>query len=211
MNPLIQKLRNQSQNYFSFTNLDLKNNVLIKSQNGIIRTSCIDSLDRTNIAQYKIALTALANIFNVIEQTERSSISQHKESYSIFKGVFFEKFLFLFDKNGKELCMQYTAGSKPQLLLRQKQKKNKGNNGGWFGAFSKMRKGVEKYFNGSSEERLHHECVKFFLAQHPLSKLYGLKASLEQQLHNKHQEYLKKEELSLLVFTWNCAGNEPNS
>lgn len=72
-----------------------------------------------------------------------------------------------------------------------------------------MKKGVEKYFNSTVEERMQHECLQLILCKHPQTQLHGIKSMLEKRVTKRYNEYLNKEQMSLLVFSWNCAGNEP--
>lgn len=82
----------------------------------------------------------------------------------------------MWDKNGKYLSLQY-ATKKPTHRIIPKQTKK-----GLMNTLNMMKKGVEKYFNSSIEDRIQHECIKLFLGCHPLSRLYGIRASIERKL-----------------------------
>lgn len=49
-------------NYFKYYVEDVTENKVINLQNGVIRTNCIDCLDRTNLIQTKIAYSVLSTI-----------------------------------------------------------------------------------------------------------------------------------------------------
>jgi hypothetical protein len=76
----------------------------------------------------------------------------------------------IWDLNGKQLALQY-AGRKSILKLKHKK-----NNSSFFKSLTKVKKGVEKYFNSTAEERMLHECIKMMLGKHPLNKLHGIQA-----------------------------------
>ena len=55
---LVQKAENEIQTYGFFME-DLEKRSVLSMQKGIFRTNCLDSLDRTNVAQSKVGLYAL--------------------------------------------------------------------------------------------------------------------------------------------------------
>lgn len=75
--------------------------------------------------------------------------------------------------------------------MKLKSKKN--GRGSLIKSLTKMKKGVEKYFNSSAEERMLHECIQMVLGKHPLNKLHGIRADLEMRMIKQYsKEYLKK-------------------
>lgn len=55
---LVSKAENEIQS-FGFFMEDLEKRCVLSMQKGIFRTNCLDSLDRTNVAQSKVGLYAL--------------------------------------------------------------------------------------------------------------------------------------------------------
>lgn len=49
-------------NYFKYYVEDIVENKVINLQNGVVRTNCLDSLDRTNLIQTKVACNVLSTI-----------------------------------------------------------------------------------------------------------------------------------------------------
>ena len=72
-----------------------------------------------------------------------------------------------------------------------------------------MKKGVKTYFNNSTQERLMHESIKLLTNRHPSQRLYGVQERLQKILARNHDKYSNKRNISLLTFTWNCAGEAP--
>ncbi|EGR27616.1 inositol polyphosphate-5-phosphatase f, putative [Ichthyophthirius multifiliis] len=58
VNPLIQELSKMNKNLLFFAENTITGNILVQQQ-GIVRTNCLDCLDRTNVLQTKIALDIL--------------------------------------------------------------------------------------------------------------------------------------------------------
>ena len=55
---------------YSFFHLDTKQNVAIRKQEGVVRTNCMDNLDRTNVVQAAIAKWTLANQLHELDIIE---------------------------------------------------------------------------------------------------------------------------------------------
>lgn len=58
VNPTIRELHEMNANFLYYAE-DLSNNTVIVTQKGIMRTNCLDCLDRTNVFQSKLALDSL--------------------------------------------------------------------------------------------------------------------------------------------------------
>lgn len=86
------------QGYFL---VDSGENVL-EEQRGVIRSNCIDCLDRTNVTQSYLARLSLDL------QLRRSGVFSHEDTISIC-GEEFDKFKILWVEQGDELSIEYTG------------------------------------------------------------------------------------------------------
>lgn len=74
------------------------------AQKGVLRTNCLDCLDRTNVAQFTYGLAALAN--------QLKALGLHECKISV-DGPLSHALMDVYGKMGDELSMQY-AGSPAQ-------------------------------------------------------------------------------------------------
>lgn len=72
-------------------------------QEGVLRTNCLDCLDRTNIAQFMFGKTALAHQLNALGVLEKASYRGHEDVV--------QALMDLYDEMGDNLSLQY-GGSK---------------------------------------------------------------------------------------------------
>ena len=93
--PLISKT-----NLFSFIP-DLKNKYNISLQNGVIRTNCIDCLDRTNVFQQILGIAVLIIQLRLIGVNETFPEDENETIYGILTGMY--------KKMGHDLSNQYTG------------------------------------------------------------------------------------------------------
>ena len=93
--PLISKT-----NLFSFIP-DLKNKYNISLQNGVIRTNCIDCLDRTNVFQQILGIAVLIIQLRLIGVNETFPENENETIYGILTGMY--------KKMGHDLSNQYTG------------------------------------------------------------------------------------------------------
>jgi hypothetical protein len=61
VNPLVKKVYQMNDN-FKFHAEDLRDKRVLMTQKGIVRTNCLDCLDRTNVFMGKIAIISFENI-----------------------------------------------------------------------------------------------------------------------------------------------------
>ncbi|XP_074566379.1 phosphoinositide phosphatase SAC2-like isoform X2 [Curcuma longa] len=71
----------------------------IKFQKGILRTNCIDCLDRTNVAQYAFGLAALGHQLHAVGSREAVKITLHSPLA--------DDLMVLYEKMGDKLALQY--------------------------------------------------------------------------------------------------------
>lgn len=81
-------------------------------QNGVLRTNCIDCLDRTNVAQYAYGMMALGRQLHAMGFTESQTIDQNSPLADDLMGVY--------ETMGDTLALQYggSAAHNKVILLR---------------------------------------------------------------------------------------------
>ncbi|KAH9325748.1 hypothetical protein KI387_005926, partial [Taxus chinensis] len=88
----------KEQRYFLLTTTGEK----VEEQTGVIRTNCVDCLDRTNVTQSMLGRKSLETQLHQIEILQRSqNLSHNKHFYNLFKT--------LWANHGDEISIQYSG------------------------------------------------------------------------------------------------------
>lgn len=144
---------------------------MLQEQKGVMRTNCLDCLDRTNVVQTKIAFRVVEVILDRLKEANRrggarSQVdSQHLQMMGFTEatndGFVFELLKNMWADNGDVISKQY-AGTSSTITSVTKTGKQ-----GILGKLDQMRRGVERFLVNNIEDGLKHECIKLFLNQHP--------------------------------------------
>lgn len=123
-----------------------------KEQKGVIRTNCLDCLDRTNsfqsIVGWKLFVTQMSEFQHVFPSVlEDSSVSVQFKS--------------LWAENGNELSIQYSgAGSTTAAFT-------KGGNEGILGTLQQGLTSLTRFFNSNFGDYCKQKCIEAFLNREP--------------------------------------------
>jgi hypothetical protein len=146
-------------NIFKYHCEDTSTGEIHKEQCGIIRTNCLDCLDRTNVIQTKIAWRVLQeqlNFLNIncgdIFYTNFFQDSKgHKYSFIM------EAFKDLWADNGDYISIQY-AGTASTITTVTKNGKH-----GFLGLFQHGFVSISRFYQGSFEDSFKQKCFDLFL------------------------------------------------
>ncbi|CAM9117146.1 unnamed protein product [Ectocarpus sp. 8 AP-2014] len=153
--------------------------VMPMEQQGVLRTNCIDCLDRTNVGQFSIGVHALAKQLYVMGVSNQVSL----ESGSQVALVFME----LYSELGDNIALQY-GGSEAH------KKVSRGNGPGkQVGSMNKHRElltSIRRYYSNAFTDRAKQDAINLFLGYYvptttgkPLWEL-----DTDYYLHNFHAE-----------------------
>ncbi|KAI3833518.1 hypothetical protein MKW98_024517 [Papaver atlanticum] len=121
-----------------------------KLQNGVLRTNCIDCLDRTNVAQYSYGLAALGHQLHALGLIDSPKITQDNPLALQFMG--------LYEIMGDTIAFQYggsAAHNKIFSLIR----------GHWMAAIGTQEffRSVQRYYNNAYMDAEKQDAINIFL------------------------------------------------
>lgn len=186
--------------YFKFFCEDLQIGSVSKQQLGIIRTNCLDCLDRTNVIQTRIAWRVL--------EIQLSFLNFNVEA--LFGNLFLnstnphpllDKFKSLWAEMGDYISIQY-AGSASTITSVTKHGKH-----GIFGLLKHGIATITRFYQGSFEDGFKQKCIDLFLqSQHQSFNVTS--PFIEEELKKHEAKFKKQTNLKIMVGTWNVAGSE---
>jgi len=163
-NVLIDKLF-PALDSLGFTVENISTGSLESSQDGVLRTNCLDCLDRTNFIQGKIAMAGfdigLAKLGIMLkdvigrqpyEELDNANIKNQNSLIVNFKNIWAD--------NGDFLSIHYTGTGSVISEVTRLGKRS------FFGLIDHGLKTLNRYYNGSVEDKLKQDCLDFLLAKH---------------------------------------------
>lgn len=170
-----------------------KNNRVVYTQKGVIRTNCLDCLDRTNVMQSYIGWAALVLQLTELKFQVPKTIesSGHMNLGKVFKNIWAD--------NGDALSMQYTGtGSTISSVTREGRQ-------GFKGMISHGIKTIGRFYNANVEDASRQKCIDSLLRKRGDIKLLGNENKILKERKNEYTEYKK---LRVRAITWNMAGRK---
>ncbi|KRX03656.1 hypothetical protein PPERSA_04208 [Pseudocohnilembus persalinus] len=129
----------------------------IQLQQGVVRTNCLDCLDRTNVIMMKIGALALSDMFLVLnynlkeKQLSGINILEHLDINSNLQNTILINFKHQWADMGDNISQQYagTGASTTQITKT-----------GQAGMFEKSFKGIQRFYKQNFEDDFKQECYK---------------------------------------------------
>jgi hypothetical protein len=137
--------------------LRCNNTYLLVLQNGVIRSNCVDCLDRTNVFQQVIGTAVMVNQLKMMGVTAKEPENEDDEMY----GVLTE----LYKRMGHEISSQY-AGS---LAHKQTIKDNRSAVNKFIDKFPELFNTCKRYFNNSFNDHYKQMSINIFLGKFTLA------------------------------------------
>ncbi|MCJ1477734.1 phosphatidylinositol-3,5-bisphosphate 5-phosphatase [Lambiella insularis] len=135
-----------------FHNGDDYNDDIIKMQNGIARTNCIDCLDRTNAAQFVIGKLALGHQLYALGIIDNTSIDYDTDAVNLFTHMYHD--------HGDTIAVQY-GGSHLVNTMETYRKINQ-----WTSHSRDMVESFKRYYNNSFLDGQRQEAYNLFLGNY---------------------------------------------
>ena len=157
-----------------------------KEQLGIVRTNCLDSLDRTNVVQSRIAWRILKQQLSRFEGNLESCYADDGNKFN-------EKFKNLWVGNGNNISIQYTGTESISSDM------TKGSKEGFFGSLTSKFNSVNRFIQNNFEDDHKQKCIDCFLGKGEFKEMI---VSIEP---------MTKSVLKFFVVTWNLNGFLPES
>jgi len=187
---------------FNFYSINLMTKEVYTVQKGIIRTNCLDSLDRTNIIQMRIAWVMLEKMFRKLNLDEKNiqKIFNNQNNFFIQdNNEFKEKFRNIWAENGDELSIQY-AGTPSTITTVTK-------TGGhsFMGLIQHGLATVTRLYKGNFEDNYKQECIDIFLQKDIPEEEY-LNPDINIKLISSKNEYTKFKDFHIFIGNYNLSG-----
>ena len=215
---------------FGFFSYNKENNTILSIQKGVFRTNCLDSLDRTNVVQTRIAyevmkmqfmtfnvdLDKFTTLTNFTNETFFCSNIENDEILSTFKEFW--------GNNGDLISLQYTGTESCKTSITKTGKSE---------FKEKLFVAIDRFIKSNFEDKAKQDCINILVLNEPTSlsfdeskidkggKYNNLNNSNYSSNSYSNSNYEKKKEPEifrkdssnnhkLLIFTgsWNVAGEE---
>ncbi|OMJ70418.1 hypothetical protein SteCoe_31601 [Stentor coeruleus] len=162
-------------------------------QKGVMRTNCLDCLDRTNVMQSYIGWSVL------VQQMEQLQVKIPKSLDAVGQDPLSRAFKNLWADNGDNLSMQYTGtGSTISGVTREGRQ-------GFKGMISHGLKSLGRLYNATYEDAARQKGIDSLLRKRGNA---GLTKHLEEALRQRENEFTQKVPYRLRAITWNLAGRK---
>lgn len=166
LNNLVIKVEEKLVKTFGYYTEDRISGKISQEQKGVMRTNCLDCLDRTNVVQTRLAFRIIDDILDRLKSLNRNpQLTEHLREMGFTEatndGYIHEILKNMWADNGDVISRQY-AGTSSTITSVTKTGKQ-----GFLGKLDQMRRGVERFIVNNIDDGLKHECIKLFLNQHP--------------------------------------------
>lgn len=163
VNGLINRLAFLNEK-FAFFAQNLNNGTIIMNQNGIIRTNCLDCLDRTNVVMSKIGISVfdiqlrlmnLNTVFYGMDLVALLDTANNKTQHE-----FITNFKKIWADNGDVLSKHYSGTNS---LISNVTRNGKGS---FFGFFEHSVKSIERFYISNFEDQVKQSCIDLVTGRH---------------------------------------------
>ena len=151
---MIVKIEDMLVNKFGYFSEDRNTGAILTEQKGVMRTNCLDCLDRTNVVQNKIAFRIVENILDKLKEINNKKTNGHHQSSAMIQknldsmgftdlttndAFIFDVMKHMWADNGDVISKQY-AGTSSTITSVTKTGKQ-----GIFGKLDQYKKAVERF------------------------------------------------------------------
>jgi len=206
VNPKVESLRPVIEK-FGFFVQHLQTGEVKASQTGVVRTNCLDCLDRTNFFQSKIAVCA----FNVLMRQMKVDLERAFGQDPLYEvdntnQTMQHSFILNFKKewasNADVISMHY-AGTGSVISAVTKTGKRT-----FMGFLDHGMKTINRFYIGNFEDKLKQNCIDLLLGQHTETAT-GFGDESEKVIVERIKEFAEFEDLTVFTVTWNLGGYQP--
>lgn len=208
VNPLVKKLQLMIENFRFFAE-DQKNNTILMTQKGIVRTNCLDCLDRTNFFMTKVAAlifnNQMRNLGVDLTQVFGEDIFLQLDSNNVSTNhIFIQNFKNIWADNGDYISKYYTGTGSTHTNITRSGKRD------FFGLIDHGMKSVGRFYKQNFQDNYKQEAIDIILGQHT-ETVNVFAETIDRELKSKERDFSEFEELALFVATWNMSGFIPPS
>ena len=191
---------------------------IIKSlQSGVIRTNCLDSLDRTNVIQTLVAYQILKLQLNTLNVSlDQMTAISNVSTKSFFRDesendAILQTFKNFWTDNGDMISLQYTGTESCKSSITKKGKSE---------FFEKFKVGLDRFIQNNFEDDFKQKCfnnlLQIFVKKHSLTNVNLFEDKFLNPIYLKDSnsdstlDYVVTDisDLTIYIATWNSAGIE---
>jgi len=172
-------------------------------QKGVIRTNCVDCLDRTNAFQMKTSFLATKLMLDKIDSSSLLSEVRVQDIDAIqAEGSFMDFFKHLWADNGDHISKIYTGTGATTSSTTRKGK------GGLLGLLDHKLKSLGRFFIGNFEDNSKQKAINCLLGK--AADFQASNDQLQRELEKLEQEFVSKQRVKVGILSW-CAQLEASS
>ena len=184
VNLLVEKLSLFSEYYGFYSSSG-------KQQMGVMRTNCLDCLDRTNVVQGKLAWDVLLKQLRSVNKD--FEMTQHPQFTQAFKNQWAD--------NGDKLSFQYTGtGSTISSITRT-------DTQGFTALIKQGLTSIERFYNANVEDNVKQNSIEHVLRKKNKNVIVN---KIHDELDKRKADFTDTFDLKLRILTWNLE-NQPLS
>lgn len=208
VNPLVKKLQLTIENFRFFAE-EVASNTVHMTQKGIVRTNCLDCLDRTNFFMTKVAAIIFDNQMrslgvDLTKVFKEDILLQLDNNNIITNHIFIQNFKNIWADNGDYISKFYTGTGSTHTNITRSGKRD------LFGLIDHGMKSVGRFYKQNFEDNYKQEAIDIILGQHT-ETVNVFTETIERELKSKEREFAEFEEIILFTATWNMSGFIPPS
>ncbi|KAJ3019737.1 inositol polyphosphate 5-phosphatase [Thoreauomyces humboldtii] len=193
LSELVDMMRKPLENSSYFL-ADSQSGSVVFSQQGVVRTNCLDCLDRTNVVQTRLARQALDTQFAQFDQ--HFSVAEEENFGFVFNGLWAD--------NGDWLSKIYAGTGALKSSYTRKGKST------MLGLLDDAAKSVNRFYINNFQDKTRQEAIDLLLGKLAISENVLLRNPLHEavtkEMRSRLSEYSSAEEITMLVGTWNVNG-----
>jgi hypothetical protein len=194
---ILININNDLDNYSYFL---MKKNEIVSKQLGVVRSNCLDCLDRTNVVQSYIALHIFRKFFLNEKNLNYCSLVYGDENFkTVFKNIWAD--------NGDILSRIYAGTGALKSSITRKGKQTV------LGYLNDAKKSINRFVNNAFFDKSRQETINLLLGRFDNQKNVILHDPLSDTVQNKLQEQMNKfssrGSISIFAGTWNVNGQPP--
>lgn len=157
LNHLVGRLRNRLGHYGCFVQA---RGIVSRLQTGVVRTNCMDSLDRTNVVQSLIASENLSQVLRHIQVlSERDGIDSHCEFIKLFKHIWVE--------HANIIALQYASSEALKNDITRTGKRT------WTGRLRDLRAALTRYAKNNFNDGARQDAIDLVLGHYKVDVFSG--------------------------------------
>jgi len=208
VNAIIHKLQPMIENFRFYVEDTVKRTIQL-TQKGVVRTNCLDCLDRTNFFQGKVAITifdAQMRQFGVdlTSAFGQDPLSQLDSIDSKTVHPFISNFKNIWADNGDAISIHYAGTGSVISNVTRTGKRN------FLGLIDHGMKTINRFYIGNFEDQIKQECIDVLVGQHTETvNVFG--EAFEKAIKEREKDFSTYDDISVFIATWNIGGFQPTS